>query len=99
MRQIQDKLYPSMKESIYDKIDGSMNYIDVQNMMDRIEYQMQAEVPQFHIDVDFTNGTYYPTWIFTIQPDDGAIYYLMYISVEFDYHYYAKRKHIGRYDI
>lgn len=99
IKRMQSDIYDIMKQSIYDKLDGSMSYSSVQDSMDNAERQIKTKISTFSISLDISNGMTSPKWICSVRVNDGNIYPLIYISVDLDSTYHLKRKYIGTYNI
>ena len=99
VKRMQSDIYNIMKQSIYDKLDGSMSYSYVQNSMDNAERQIKTRIPTFDISLDLSSGTMFPKWICSVRLNDGNTYRLMYISVDLNSSYRHSHKYIGTYNI
>lgn len=99
VKRMQSDIYNIMKQSIYDKLDGSMSYSYVQNSMDNAERQIKTRIPTFDISLDLSSGTMFPKWICSVRLNDGNTYRLMYISVDLNSSYRLSHKYIGTYNI
>ena len=99
IKRMQTDIYNIMKQSIYDKLDGSMSYSFIQNSMDNAERQIKTKIPTFDISLDITSETMSPKWICSVRLNDGNTYRLMYISVDLNSSYRVSHKYIGKYKI
>ena len=96
--ELQSDLYAYFRDSVYEEIDGSMYYSDVQYLMDLIENTFKSEGVPMRIILNLSQGSYRPRWDITVKLN-GATHYLMFIEVQCTSSYKVDYKYIGSYTI
>ena len=92
----QDALYNVFK-TLYDEIDGRMYYSDIGYYMDTIEINLRDT--DLKISETFPTGSmYYVRWIGYVKIGYTS-YKLVYLEVQFNSNFLAKKKQMGRYSI
>ena len=96
IKDLQSDVYSAYKTYVYDKVDGSMYYSDVDYMMQSVHRQLKSALPSLTMSMDPFAGTYFPKWIVSVTIS-GQTYPLVYIEIECNSSFKVQRKHIGTY--
>ena len=80
--------------NVYDNIDGSMYYSDVQKLMDSLEYQCEKAGIDVDVYLNLSHGSYFPRWDLWWKG-----YRLVYLEVECSSSFKVVKKLYGSYTV
>lgn len=90
---MRDELLKLVK-NVYDNIDGSMYYSDVQKLMDSLEYQCEKAGIDVNVYLNLSHGSYFPRWDLWWKG-----YRLVYLEVECSSLFKVVKKLYGSYTV
>ena len=96
---LRDDLYNIYKQYVYDQITSGMYYSDVQRLVDSATRQCKQSISTLNVQLDLSNGTYFPKWVATVRTNNSKTYALFYIEVQCTTSYKVTHKYIGKYNI
>lgn len=99
LKNLRDDIYDIFEKNVYEKIDGTLYYTDIEKLMDSVRKQCKEATSSLEMRKDLSNGVYYPKWIISVTTNDSKKHDLFYIEIELSSSFVAERKRMAKYQI